>query len=282
MTTLAVTGSTGRLGGRVARLLAAAGMEQRLVVRDPSRAPDLAGASVAVASYDDRSAVQAALDGQPLVLMVSAAEAADRLDAHRAFVDAAAAAGVEHLVYTSFCGAAENCVFTLGRDHWATEEHIRASGMGFTFLRDNFYADFMPALAGEDGVIRGPAETGRLAAVAVDDVADAAAAVLRDPTAHVGATYSLTGPQSLTLDEVARILTEQLGRPVTYQPETVEEAYASRAIYDAPQWQLDAWVSTYSSIASGEVAGVTQDVLRITGHPATSLADLIRTGRGAY
>src|SRR5947209_10436068 len=175
---LLVTGATGRLGGRVARRLAAAGVEQRLLVRDPSRAPQLARSSMAQASFSDADAVRAGLDGVSVLLMVSAAESADRLDQHLTFVDAAAAAGVEHVVYTSFFGAAPDCTFTLGRDHYATEQRIRASGMRFTFLRDNFYVDFMPALAGPDGVIRGPAGDGRVAAVAVDDVADVATAVL--------------------------------------------------------------------------------------------------------
>ena len=119
--------------------------------------------------------------------MVSASEDVDRLGQHRAFVDAAAAAGVRHVVYTSFQGAAADCTFTLGRDHWATEEALRASGMEHTFLRDSFYADFLPLMA-TDGAIRGPAGDGRVAAVARDDVAAVAAVVLADPGAHVGAT----------------------------------------------------------------------------------------------
>src|SRR5947209_6959938 len=83
-----------------------------------------------------------ALEGVPTVLMVSASETPDRLARHTAFIDAAVTAGVEHLVYISFYGAAPDCTFTLGRDHYATEEHIRASGLRFTFLRDNLYADF--------------------------------------------------------------------------------------------------------------------------------------------
>lgn len=279
---IGVTGATGRLGGRVASRLAAAGVEERLLVRDPARAPALPGSSVAQASFDDVDAVRAGLDGVSVLLMVSAAESADRLGQHLTFVDAAAAAGVEHIVYTSFYGAASDCTFTLGRDHYATEQRIRASGMRFTFLRDNFYADFMPALAGPDGVIRGPAGDGRVAAVAVEDVADAATAVLLDAAEHAGATYGLTGPEALTLDDVAAIVSAELGRPITYYAETLEEAYASRASYGAPDWQVDAWVSTYTAIAEGEVAAVTGDVPRLTGHPATSLAELLRQGRSAY
>ena len=281
-TPLGITGSTGRLGGRVARRLADAGSPQRLLVGDPSRAPQLAGATAVRSSYADRKAVIAALDGLRTVLMVSASESPDRMEQHRAFIDAAAAAGVQQVVYISFYGAAPHCTFTLGRDHFATEQYLRASGMAYTFLRDNLYADFFPAMVGEDGVIRGPAGQGRVAAVAQDDIADAAVAVLHDPEAHSGATYSLTGPEALTLDEVAAVLTDTQGRLVAYYPETVPEAYASRAVYAAPTWQVDAWVSTYTAIAAGELAGVTGDVERLTGHPATSLADLLRGARTAY
>ena len=279
---IGVTGSTGRLGGRIARRLAAAGARQRLLVRDLSRAPDLPGAVAARAPFAQRDAVRASLDGLALVLMVSASESADRVDQHKAFVDAAVEAGVEHLVYVSFSGAAADTTFTLGRDHYATEQHVRASGLRFTFLRDNFYADFLPAMVGEDGTIRGPAGDGRVAVVAQDDIADAATAVLLDPDSHVDRTYSLTGPEALSFDEIAAILTQGLNRPVAYHPETLEEAYASRATYEAPAWQVDAWVSTYTAIAAGEVAAVSDDVPRLTKHPATSLAELLRRGGLAY
>jgi NAD(P)H dehydrogenase (quinone) len=271
---LAVTGATGRVGSRVAQRLAAAGVPLRLVVRDPSRAPELPGAVVAVAEYADAGAARAALEGVETLFMVSGAEEKDRVATHRTFVDAAVAAGVRHVVYTSFFGAAPDCTFTLGRDHWATEEHLRASGLTWTFLRDNLYLDFVPYFAGEDGVIRGPAGDGRMAGVAIDDVADVAAAVLRDPAAHAGQAYPLTGPQSLTLAEAAEIVTAAGDRAITYHAETVPEAYASRASYGAPSWQVDAWVSTYTAIAKGELDGVTPHVERLTGHPARSLAEL--------
>jgi uncharacterized protein YbjT (DUF2867 family) len=273
--TVAVTGSTGRLGGRVARKLAAAGVAQRLVVRDPARAPSLAGCTVAVAAYDDAGSVRAALAGTSTVFMVSAAEHPDRVAQHRTFIDAAALAGVSHLVYTSFYGASPSSTFTLARDHWVTEEHLRASGLAHTILRDNLYADFLPLLADEHGVIRGPAGDGRVAAVAIADVADVASVVLRDPGAHQGATYDLTGPTALSLTEVAGLLTRVGSRSFRYEPETVDEAYASRAGYGAPRWQVDAWVSTYTAIAAGELAGTSDAVARLTAHPATSLEDLL-------
>ncbi|KUO14580.1 SDR family oxidoreductase [Streptomyces dysideae] len=274
--TYAVTGSSGRLGGRIARRLADAGIPQTLLARTPERAPDLPGATVVPGAYGDHDAVVRGLRGIDRVLMVSASESPDRVEQHRAFIDAAAEAGVGHLVYISFYGAAPEATFTLARDHWHTEQHIRSSGLRYTFLRDNLYADFMPALVGEDGVIRGPAGAGRAAVVAQDDIAEAVTAVLTHADEHVGADYDLTGPQALSLADVAAVLSEVTGRTITYHPETVEEAYRSRASYGAPDWQLDAWVSTYTAMAAGELEGVTDAIHRLTGHPATSLADTVR------
>lgn len=276
---LAVTGSTGRLGGRVAARLADHGVEQRLLCRDPARAPHLAGATAVAASYGDGDAVRAALDGARTLLLVSASESPDRVQQHLTAVDAAADAGVRHVVYTSFLGAAPDATFTLARDHWATEQGLREAaertGLTWTFLRDSLYADFLPMMAGEDGVLRGPAGDGRAALVATDDVADAAVAVLLDPAAHAGRTYDLTGPQALSFAEMAQALTDA-GRPTTYVAETIEEAYASRAVYGAPDWQVDAWVSTYTAVAAGELDVVSDDVPALTGRPATSLAELLR------
>jgi uncharacterized protein YbjT (DUF2867 family) len=272
---LAVTGSTGVLGGMVARQLADAGTAQRLLVRDASRAPELEGAVPLVFSYADPALAKQALEGVRVLFMVSGQEAEDRLRQHFTFIDAAAEAGVKHIVYTSFYGAAPDSTFTLGRDHYATEERIKASGMAYTFLRDNLYLDFLPLLAGEDGVIRGPAGDGVVSAVAREDIARCALMVLRDPALHVGATYNLTGPEELTLTRVAEILTKGTGRTISYQPETVEEAYRSRESYGAPPWLVDAWVSTYTAIAAGEQAGLSPDVHTLTGREPVSLAGFV-------
>ncbi|GAA4807534.1 SDR family oxidoreductase [Nocardioides caeni] len=269
------TGSTGALGRLVARALSEHGTEQRLLVRDPSRAPALPGATVMTTSYADPTVARDSLTGVATLFMVSGAEAEDRLEQHRTFIDAAAAAGVRHVVYTSFLGAAPDATFTLARDHWATEEHLRASGMAFTFLRDAFYLDFLPDLVGNDGVIRGPAGDGRVAAVTRADIARSAVAVLLDPAAHAGATYDLTGPEALSFDEVAARLSAATGRDVSYHAETVEEAYASRLRWPAPPWQYDAWVSTYTAIARGEMAVVSDHVARLTGREPTGLASYL-------
>lgn len=207
--------------------------------------------------------------------MVSGAEAADRLDQHRTFVAAAAAAGVRHVVYTSFQGAASDATFTLGRDHHWTEEAIRASGMTHTFLRDSFYLDFVEDLVGEDGVIRGPGGDGAMAAVARADVARVATAVLRDPSAHRDVTYDLTGPEAITLAEAAATVAEVRGRDVRYHAETVEEAYASRQRWNPEPYLADAWVSTYTAIADGSLAAVSGDVERVTGRAPLTLRQVL-------
>jgi uncharacterized protein YbjT (DUF2867 family) len=273
---IAITGATGHVGGEVARLLSGAGYEQKLIVRDSGRAPDLPGTGVAQASYADRESAVDALRGSEVLFMVSGSEAEDRVDQHRTFIDAAAEAGVQHIVYTSFLAAAPDATFTLGRDHWATEEHIRNSGMSYTFLRDNFYLDVLPLFAGDEGVLRGPAGDGRVSAVARTDVARTAVVVLQDPQAHARRTYDLTGPDALSLSEVAAIITRVTGRDTRYEEETVEEAYASRAHYCVPDWQLDAWVSTYTAIASGQLERTTAAVRDLTGSEPISLEQLLR------
>ncbi|SBN61767.1 Uncharacterized conserved protein YbjT, contains NAD(P)-binding and DUF2867 domains [Curtobacterium sp. 9128] len=276
--TIAITGATGNIGGAVARALAADGVPFRMIVRDAARAPALPGTDVAVATFDDVDAARTALEGIDVLLMVSAAEAEDRLAQHRAFVGAAATAGVRHVVYTSFSGAAADATFTLGRDHWATEQAIRATGMAHTFLRDNFYLDFVEDLVGEDGVIRGPAGDGAMAAVARADVARVATAVLEHPTAHLDRTYELTGPVAITLEQAAATVSAERGRTVTYHPETLDEAYASRARWNPERWQADAWVSTYTAIAEGALAHVSGDVERVTGRAPMTLQDVLRVG----
>lgn len=273
---IAVTGVTGVVGRMVWRDLTSRSVPHRLLARRPELAPHVPGSTVHHADYSDAASARAALEGVETLFMVSGSESADRVEQHRTFIDAAVAAGVQHIIYTSFVGAGADSTFTLGRDHGATEDHIRASGMRWTFLRDSFYSDFMELMVGDDGVIRGPAGEGRCAIVARADVARCAAAILADPSAHVNQTYDITGPEALTLAEVADTISRVRGRSVSFHDETIEEAYASRAHYGAPDWQVDAWVSTYTAIASGALAHVSNDVRVITGSEPMTLEQVLR------
>ena len=270
----AVSGATGAVGGRVAARLANLGHSQRLVVRDASRAPNLPGAETAEASYGDPEAMRKVLEGVETFFMVSGGEAHDRVRQHRDAVDAAAASGVGRIVYLSFIGVSPEATFTFARDHWHTEKHIRDCGARFTFLRDSLYLDFIPGMAGSDGVIRGPAGDGRVAAVARDDIADAAVAVLTGD-GHDGSTYDITGPEAITLSQAAKELSRITGRSISYQAETLEEAYDSRKDYGAPEWEVEGWVTSYRAIATGELDVVSGAVGELTGHPPMSLADFL-------
>jgi uncharacterized protein YbjT (DUF2867 family) len=279
--TLAITGSTGNVGGRIARLLAARGIDQRLIVRDAARAPQVAGDVRLAAGYSDTEAMRAALEGIDTLFLVSGREQANRVAEHRAGIDAAVAAGVQRIVYLSFFGAAPDCTFTFGRDHWHTEQAIRETGLSFTFLRDNWYQQVFPYMVNPDGAIRGPAGDGRAAAVSIDDIADVAVEVLTG-TGHEGQAYRLTGPEDLSLAEVAAQLSAVTGRDVRYEEETIEEAYASRAGYGAPQFEVDGWVTTYVAIADGELSGPTDDVERLAGHRPQSFTEMLAANPDSY
>jgi NAD(P)H dehydrogenase (quinone) len=270
---IAVTGATGYLGGAVARRLRGAGAAVRLVVRDPSRlTADLATAEVRTATYADGPAMTAALEGVDTLYLVSAGEDLHRVDQHVTAVDAALAAGVRRVVYTSFVNPSPEATFTFVRDHFATEVHIRSTGVDHTFLRSSLYVDFLPGMVGDDGVLRGPAgpaDGGRISWVARDDIADVVAVVLTDGAPDEA--YDVTGPEALTIAETLAMLSEATGRDMTYEEEGLDQARESRRLaYGAPDFEIEGWVTTYAAVATGELAVVADTVPRFTGHPATS------------
>jgi NAD(P)H dehydrogenase (quinone) len=272
---IAVTGASGHVGSRVATRLAAKGARQRLIVRDQSRAPAVDGAEISVASgYMAGDELRAALEGAHTVFLIPARESAIRVAEHISAIDAAVAAGVERIVYLSFGGAAPDAIFTLARDHYATEQHIRTTGVPFTFLRMNIYLDFIPSMVSPAGVITGPAGEGRVAAVLRDDIADAAAAVLTS-NGHDGKTYDLTGLEAFTATEAAALMSRASGKPINFHNESVEEAYASRAAYAAPDWEVAGWVTSYTAIAGGQLETVTDGVRRLAGHEPMTLAEYL-------
>lgn len=273
---IAITGATGAIGFRVARLLADQDQLLRLLVRDAGRAPQVDAEIALIADYTDSGAARTGLAGCDTMLLVSARESADRVTEHRSMIDAAAAAGVAKIVYISFQGAAPDATFTFARDHFHTEQLIVGSGLRYVFLRDSLYQAGLAGLAGTDGIIRGPGGDGAVAAVGHDDVAAVAARVLTDDRWD-GQTLDVTGPAALTLADVAAELTAVTGHPVRYQLESEDEAYASRAHYGAPPFEVKGWVTSYQAIAAGELANVSNTVELITGHTPQSFAASLRT-----
>jgi NAD(P)H dehydrogenase (quinone) len=131
--------------------------------------------------------------------------------------------------------------------------------------------DYLPLFA-SSGEIRGPAGSGRVAAVARSDLADAAVGVLLAPGEHDARSYDLAGPEGLSMARIAK----RLGVP--YVKETLDEARASRAPSGAPDWEIEGWVTTYAAVAAGELDVVTDAVGRLAGHPPMTLDEFLAAG----
>jgi NAD(P)H dehydrogenase (quinone) len=276
-----ITGSTGGIGSRVAAALADRGITQRLIVRDPTRAPQLPDADVTQATYADGLAMRRALGGVKTLFLVSGSEAFDRVQQHKTAIDAAVEAGVQRIVYLSFLAASPDSTFTFARDHYHTEEYIRATGLAHTFNRSSLYLDYIPFMTWDDGAIRGPGGSGRVAWVSREDVADAAVAVLTG-SGHDGKAYDITGPEAITFAEAAEQLSLVTGRRIAFQDETLEEARISRSKFGAPDWEVEGWVTTYAAVAAGELDVVSDAVLTLTGHPPLTVLEYFRRHPESY
>jgi uncharacterized protein YbjT (DUF2867 family) len=310
---LGITGATGKLGAKVAARLEKAGERQRLIVRDAAKAPNLRGTEIAqVSSYGDKQAMKKALSGVKTLFLVSAhdrmgviqnaakkglpAPPYDRLQEQITAIDAAVEVGVRHIIYLSFLNAAENATFVLAQEHFYTEQHIKNTGVAFTFLRPCLYMENAPLRVSSDGYVKAPAGNGRVAWVTRDDIADVAVAVLTG-TGHEGHIYDVTGPEALTMAETAEIIAAAAGRTVNYVMQTPEEARAwhtssgmeqfeaeRRAIngQGLEDYEIEVWVTHYLQIATGALDMVSDTVQRLTGHRAQSLAEYLHLHPESY
>ena len=275
MPKIAVTGVTGNLGGIVSRLCKKNGIEVRNLARNVEKAEKLGFSNVFKSSYDKSEDTVKSLKGIEVLFMVSGSENPNRVQQHKDFIDAAKIAEVSHIIYLSFYNASKNSIFTLGRDHYATEEYIKENGFKYTFLRDNFYADFFVDLCREYGEIKGPAGNGKVSAVVRSDVSEVTAKILENPEKWENQTLNMTGPEELSMDEIVKTVSEYLGKEIKYIEETVEEAYESRKIWKAEQWEYDSWVSTYTAISENEQSGISNDIEKVLGRKATSLVEYL-------
>ena len=273
---IGITGVTGKLGSYVADLVDKKGIASVHLARNPERAKVYASAEIRKMVYANTPEVVEALKGIDVLLMVSARENPERIEEHKSFLDAAKLAGVQYIVYISFYGTDEKATFTLSRDHAKTEAYIKELGFTYTFLRDNFYLDFLLDIALENGEIRGPAGSGKITAVARKDTSSVAAEILLHAKKWENQTLNLTGPEDLSMEEIVELLSKNTSKTITYVDESVEEAYESRKKWPAQTWEYDAWVSTYTAIKAGEQDGVSADVEKVLDHPASSLLDILR------
>ena len=275
MPKIAVTGVTGNLGGMVSRLCKKNGIEVRNLARNVEKAEKLGFSNVFKSNYDKSGDTVKSLEGIEVLFMVSGSENPNLIQQHKDFIDVAKIAGVSHIIYLSFYNASKNSIFTLGRDHYATEEYIKENGFKYTFLRDNFYVDFFVDLCREYGEIKGPAGNGKVSAVVRSDVSEVVAKILENPGKCENQTLNMTGPEELSMTEIVKTVSEYFGKEIKYIEETVEEAYESRKIWKAEQWEYDSWVSTYTAIAENEQSGISNDIEKVLGRKATSLVEYL-------
>ncbi|MBK3773974.1 NAD(P)H-binding protein [Azospirillum brasilense] len=217
--TIAVTGATGQLGrlviARLKETVPASGIVA--LVRSPAKAADL-GVEAREADYGNPDALARALAGVDTLLLISSNEIGQRAAQHRNVVNAAKAAGVGRIVYTSLLHA-DRSPLSLAEEHRATEADIRASGIPFTILRNGWYTEnhtgsVGAALAG--GAFIGSAGDGRISSATRADYADAAVAVLTG-TGHEGKTYELAGDEAVTLADLAAEISRQSGKDIPYR-----------------------------------------------------------------
>ena len=278
MTTYAVTGTTGHLGPLVVRELLARGVPAADVValaRTPEKAADL-GVPVRRADYSDTATLPEALAGVDVLLLVSGSEVGRRVAQHTAVVEAAKAAGVQHVAYTSIADA-DHSTNPLQPEHKATEDVLRASGLPFTIFRNNWYLENYTGqvpqylATGEVLGIDGDARIG--AATRADMAAAITAGLLDEGTA--GATFELSGPP-ITLAGLAEAVTDATGTKVAYRDVTPEELTAILRGTGLDDGTAGFVVALEESVARGDLDVPGDDLDRLLGRPATTLADALR------
>ncbi|MEE1938658.1 SDR family oxidoreductase [Streptomyces sp. TRM 70361] len=281
---IVVTGAAGQLGRLTVEALLARGVPASQVVaavRSPEKAADLAGrgAQVREADYDRPGTLAAAFEGARRVLLVSGSEVGRRVPQHRAVVDAAKAAGVELLTYTSVLHA-DTTTVPVAPEHRETEDYLRDSGLPHCLLRNGWYTENYEQAARqglETGVIAGAAGDGRIASASRADYAEAAAAVLsaEDASAHAGAVHELSGDTAWTMADFAAVLTDLTGTEVVYRDLSADGYVKALTGAGLPEGTARFLADTDASIAAGHLADTPGDLSRLIGRPTTPLRDTL-------
>lgn len=289
-----MTGASGHYGRLATENLISLGRARDLILvtRTPAKLADFerAGCEVRYGDFDEPETLQAAIRGAERLMLISGTRVGARVRQHRAAIDAAAAAGVRHIVYTSFVNVEPANPAIVAVDHRETENMIRASGLAWTFLRDAHYADAMIVNAGPGFIASGAWLTstrgGREAMVWREDCVACAVAVLTQD-GHEYRAYPITGPNRENFAEVAAMLAQVSGRPVRLVETDDAGMYAHFDALGIPRepvddqtvagipWNSDDMVSFERAIREGQLDICTDDVERLTGRRARSVRELI-------
>jgi len=275
--TVLVTGATGTIGRDVVKILSESGVAVRAGVRDQAKGRKQFGIEIELTTlnFEDAASFLDTLKGVEKVFLLPP-PLRNQVELTNAFVSAAKRTGVRHIVKLSAIGVDGGTQFTVGKWHAAGEQHVRESGLAFTFLRPNsFMQNFINYFPPRDGVIYLPWGNGKASFVDTRDIAAVAAEVLTSDD-HEGKTYTLTGPAALSIEQVAKILSEVAGREINYV--NVPESAARDGMLQAgvPQWQVDALMELHAINKQNRWDAVTNDIEKVTGKPAITFAQFAR------
>lgn len=284
--TIAISGASGNLGRRTAEILLKQVDPSQVVLltRSPSKLDDLAarGAAVRAADFADPAGVEAALEGVDKLLIISTDTVGDRVEQQLAAVEAAKRAGVKHVVYTSApLPSADNPAIAT-QEHFGTEEGIKASGLAYTFLRNNLYSEFQIASgagAVASGKIFSNKGDGATAYVTREDCAAAAAAVLAGGPEHGNVAYEISGSEALTDGEVAAILSDVTGKPVEVVPVDDAGLSAGMAAAGVPEFIIPVLVTFGAAAREGLLSHVSSAVADLTGTQPTTLREVLTAAK---
>ena len=297
-----VTGANGAFGQAAARRLLERVPRGELILttRTPQKLADFAarGAQVRFADFDDPASLRAAFAGGTKMLLISTARVGTRVGQHKNAIDAAAAAGVRHIAYTSVLSAARpDNPAVVKLDHRATEEHLERSGIKWTFLRDSQYAEAIALAMVPPALMAGRKPDncgdGRVAFVSRDDCVACATEVLLQP-GHENHPYDLTGPELLTIGQALQMAAEIAGKPIVlehvdddgmfaYFDSLGVPRHASDIVPQGPiPWSSDDMVTFGRSIREGFFAIQSDHVERITGRKPLALREIMLRHRAAW
>lgn len=274
---IAVTGATGQLGRLVIEKLKQKAGDETIValVRSPEKAADL-GVDVKRANYDEPDTLSSALEGVDVLLLISASEPGKRTAQHKNVIDAAKAAGVKRLVYTSILRA-DVSKLALAEEHKATEELIKASGIDYTLLRNGWYTEnYQGSILGalDHGAIAGSSGDGKISAAPRADYAEAAVSVVTGD-GHENRIYELAGSDSFTMGQLAEEVTRQSGKQVVFNNMPVADYAKLLEGIGMPAPVAAMFAGMDDEASRGELEGDDADFVALTGKPTTPLRDVV-------